>query len=132
MADRVFQFQEDFEGAEHGVLRASTTLRPDAVVLDALTAWSTGPIALGDASAGYAVRCWYARLEGNSIYVARSNAENNAWEAEALLYTYEGAVATEISLAFTRTGYAVIALERPTGISGASEVWLYWSDPLYA
>jgi hypothetical protein len=131
MTTRAFQFEADFERPGHQVLRASTTLRPDAVTLDYLTAWSTGPVAVGDISQGYEARCWYAVARGQSIYLARADATNRKWETEQLLYTYTGAPATEISLAFTRAGWPIVAMERPTGTAGAPQIWILWRDPLF-
>lgn len=121
------EFEAEFETATHVTDKTSTIRRPDAVSLHYLTAFSIGPIGLGDSSGGAHNRVWRVRAVNGTgtgtgtIYISRANDANTAWENETALFDYTGD-AVEIDLAFEQAGRAVVALE----IDG--EVWLYWFD----
>jgi len=120
------EFLADFDTPTHALgAGGSLVKRPDAVSPDYLVSYSLGPIALGDANSGPVNRVWKARADNttNTVYVARANDANTAWESEVALFTYAG-VASEIDLAFEQLARAVVCLE----ISG--HLWLYWFDPL--
>lgn len=122
------EYQFEFDTETHVVDGASVDRRPDAVSLDYLTAFSIGPVNIGDASEGARARVWRAKAYNNEatntgqIRISRSNDANDAWEPEFVLFNFAGN-ATEIDLAFEQAGRAVIVLE----ISG--RIKLYWFDP---
>lgn len=125
-ATAIREFQEDFETPQHTVVHASTTRRPDAVSFDYLRAAALGPTAIADVTLGSAIRKWYVRAFGNTVFIARANPTNTDWEAEAVLFTYANSVAdpiNELDFAFTQAGTVVVCAERPTGL------WVYWFDP---
>jgi hypothetical protein len=132
MTDRTLQFEADFESPTHHVAGTSTSRRPDAVSPDYLTAWSLGPAILGDPGSGYDSRCWYAVFRDGAIYLAVATADNSKWQDEQFLTDIDGEPPVEISLAFTTSGWPVIAMERNTGAGGSPEVWLLWRDPVFA
>ena len=123
------QFLADFMVAGYQLVRTSLTRRPDAVSFDYLWSAAYGPVALGDTSQGPLARAWYARADATTVYVARANGANDAWEAESVLFSYTGAPILEMDLSFEQSGRAVVCAERATGPAGASDVWLYWYDP---
>jgi hypothetical protein len=118
----------EFETPTHQLLRASLDRRPDAVSFDYLWSFAYGPVGIADLSRGIRDRPWYVRCEGTTVYYARANDGNTAWEAEAVLFSYSGALITELDLAFEQAGRVVVCAERPTGTAGAPEIWLYWFD----
>lgn len=125
------QTRADFDTPGHTVGGAlSLDRRPDALAWDHRTAFSAGPRGVGDASAGLVDRVWKARAEGGAVYLARADDGNTAWEAEALLFRYDGAPVVELDLAFDQNGRALVCAERATGAGGGAEVWLYWYNPL--
>ena len=67
----VREYQIDFETEGHQLDGLSTTRRPDAASLDYRTAFTMGPVALGDTSEGLIEWTWRARCEGRAIYLAR-------------------------------------------------------------
>jgi hypothetical protein len=118
------EVQADFNTPGHVRSGLDLTRRPDAIILDPLVAYSMGPIALGDASAGPQNRPWRARATATQVLVSRANDANTAWEAETVLFNYAGAPIVEMDLAFEQLARAVIAAERD------GEIWVYWFDPI--
>lgn len=110
----------------------STTRRPGALTFDYLTAFTLGPATIGSALGGATEHAWYVRTEDNTVYYARSNVAYNGWEAEQILFTFAGAEITELDTAFEQNGRIVVSAERPTGIAGAAQIWLYWYKPSLA
>lgn len=119
------QYESEFETPTYGLLRASTTRRPDAVSLDYLTALAEGPVDIGDMSQGYNVRSWYVRVDGALVWICRGNAANNTWEPERPLFSYAPPLIEEMDFCFDSLGHPVIVAERPTGSMGAPEVWVF-------
>lgn len=106
--------------------------RPDALSPDHRTAFSAGPHAVGDPSAGLRRRAWRARADAGGVWLARATTGNTAWEAETPLFSYTGAAADELGLAFDQNARAVVCAERATGPDGTPEVWLYHYDTALA
>lgn len=100
----------------------SLLARRDAISRDYTVAYSMGPTARGDTSAGLYNRVWKAYEEGGAVYVARANDGNSEFETPELLFSYMGSTIEDLDLGFDSNGAAVIAAQR-TG-----EVWLYWFD----
>lgn len=124
------EYQDDFETDSHAVDRVSTTRRPDAVSLDYRTAYTIGPTALEDPSAGLSVRVWRVRADVNAVYLARANDANTAFEPEILLTTAAGLTPIdELDVAFDEYGRIVVVAERATGSGGAAQISLYWYNP---
>ncbi len=122
------QYQADFAGELDGL---SASVRPDALVLDPNIAYSLGPVAEGDDSDGPIAWAWRVRVASNGdVLLSRENDTRDAWGAETLLFTITGALPTEVDLTFEQAGRAVVCAERPTGALGASEVWLYYLNPI--
>jgi hypothetical protein len=106
--------------------------RPDAISYDYLTAYSLGPIQLGDFSAGPIDRPWAVRAAGNQIYASRQNDARDGFDDETLVFQFTGVPPTEIDAAFDQSAHILVCMERPTGVSGAPEVWIYYFDPFSA
>jgi hypothetical protein len=119
------QYQADFIGT---LVNASKTARPDAVVLDPLTAYTTGPKAIGDQSDGPTAWVWRVRVSGFDVLIARENAARNGWDAEAILFTFTGVAPVDVDMSFEQAARAVVCMARPTGALGASQIWLYYFD----
>ena len=118
------EFQEDFEA---GVLTAnlSTVRRPDALSFSYLQAFTVGPIAIGDQSGGTLNRPWYCRVDNTtkSVYIAKANDANDAWEAESVLFTFTGEdPIDEVDVAFEQNARPVVVAER------SGHLWIYWFD----
>lgn len=122
--------QAEFDTPDHQLLRTSITRRPDAVSFDYLWSYAFGPVAIGDVTQGLRNRPWYVRAEGLTVYVARANDANDAWEEEEELFTYTGAEIVELDLAFEQQGRPVMVAERHTGTGDAPHLWIYWFDPV--
>lgn len=107
----------------------STDQRPDAVH-ESLVAYSLGPVARSDPSQGIFDFAWYARADNDdmAVYIARENAAGDGWQAETQLFTYTGDPIDELDLAFNVNGDPVIPAERPSGTSGAPELWVQFFD----
>lgn len=125
VADALREYLVEFNTSTHLLANSSITKRPDAVSSDYLTAYSYGPLSLGDASGGPQARVWRAKAEEGTVFVSRANDANTGWDDYTSLFNYSGEV-QEIDLAFEQAGRAVISLE----ING--NIWLYWYDPLLA
>lgn len=111
----------DFESGNEAVSGASTGRRPDAIALDGSVAFSLGPDAEGDASAGLEARTWRVQSAADgSVYLARWL--GSAW-SERLLFT-AATQADAVSFAFDLTGRPVVALES----AGALSIWFF--DPV--
>ena len=106
--------------------------RPDAISYDYLTAFSLGPIQLGDFSAGPVNRAWRVRARGNTVYAARQNDAGDDFEADSIVFSFTGLLATEIDAAFDQSAHILVCMERPTGVGGSSEIWIYFYDPFLA
>jgi hypothetical protein len=107
----------------------STDRRPDSISYDYLTAFSLGPIQLGDFSAGPINRAWKIRVSGNTVFSSRQNDAGNGFEDEQIVFTFTGLGATEIDVAFDQSAHILVCMERPTGVGGSSEIWIYYYDP---
>lgn len=113
----------------HEILGAgSIDRRPDTFSWSYLTAFTFGPIAVGDFSEGVLNRVWRFRCDGNAVYAARQ-ATNNTYDPEFLVLNWLGIAAVEIDAAFDQQGRIFVCAERPTGVNGAPEVWVYFFDP---
>lgn len=135
------EFQAEFQTGTDEYLGTSSARRPDAIVLDYLTAFCTGPVAEADVSQGLLDRAWRARcvngVDSGTVYMARSSVgvaatrEGTAgdFEADAEIFSFAGLPVLELDVAFEQSARPVVCLERATGAAGASEVWLYWYDP---
>ena len=111
----------------------SLLARPDAVTRDYKTAFSLGPVAIGDNSQGHHTFPWRARLlPGNKVWISRANEAGTGWGEEALLFTFEGNEGFEVDIAFDQNGGTVVAVDRLNAALDGSEVWLYWFNPLEA
>lgn len=121
------ELSADFVGVKTGNL--SLTKRPDALTFDYLTAFSLGPIALGDSSQGPIARPWYVRADNatKTVYTAKANDTNDGWEAEQVLFVWVGNDINEVDFAFEQAGRPVVCAERT--IAGVAEIWLYWFKP---
>lgn len=128
--NELVEFQAKIESAKAFIPAGlSTTIRPDALTFERRYAYSVGPKAIADVTETINSRPWYVRHENNTVYIAKANDTNTAWEPESVLFTYTGPEITELDLAFEQAARAVVVCERPTGVAGAPEVWLYWYDP---
>lgn len=107
-------------------LGTSRDRRPDTVSFDYLTAFSFGPVAVQDPSEGILAYAWRVRYDNNQIWISRSLADS--WQTEVLLFEITDGLAepVEVDIAFTFNGDPVVALERPTGPGGGSEIWIYY------
>jgi hypothetical protein len=121
------ELSADFGGIKTGNL--SLLKRPDALTFDYLTAFSLGPVALGDSSQGPIARPWYVRADNatKTVYTAKANDTNDGWEAEQVLFVWVGNDINEVDFAFEQAGRPVVTAERT--IAGVSEIWLYWFKP---
>lgn len=106
--------------------------RPDAFSSDYSFAHSFGPIQLSDFTQGLYVRTWRVRVDNatNIVYLCRNNDTNDAWEAETVLFSFDGPPILELDEAFDQQGRVFVCAERATGEGGASEVWAYFYDSL--
>ena len=116
--ERYADFLADL-GALNG---ASITRRPDAISFDYLTAFTVGPIALGDTSDGIVSWVWRVRCDATTVYAARENATRDGWLAETVVFVYGGSAIDELDVCFDQNGQAVIVAER------ASTLWIYYND----
>lgn len=118
------EFQAEFDAAD-AILSPNASLirRPDAVSFDYLTAYSIGPIAIGDVTAGASARIWRAVARDGTVYLTPANDANDGWGVEVALFNYTGE-ASEIDLAFEQAARSVVSLE----IDG--NIWIYWFDPV--
>ena len=120
------EFEAEFETETHTLGGEGTTdLRPDSVAMNRLTAFSIGPIAIGDASQGARSRVWYARVDNDlgKVFVARQSDAGTDWDAEIELFSFIGVV-DEMDMAFEQAGRPVVALQI------AGNIHLYWFNPL--
>jgi hypothetical protein len=127
------EFQAEFYALNARVDRGlSLDRRPDAISYDYLTAFSLGPIQLGDFSAGPVNRPWYVRASGSQIFAARQNDTADGFDDETLVFQFAGVGATEIDAAFDQSAHILVAMERPTGAGDSPEIWIYYFDPFSA
>jgi hypothetical protein len=70
---RTREYRSEFDRPEMRFRNSSIDRRPDAVSSDYLTSFTLGPNDQGDVSGGMVDRLWRVRLEGNTIYVSRTN-----------------------------------------------------------
>lgn len=127
-----YQKQADFETPTHGVEDASTEVRPDAVSVDFLTAWTTGPYAIGDnETEGPESRLWRARvIDQGTVWLARSTLARDQWEPEVAIVKYSASQPIEeLAVGFTVWGDIVIIGQRPTGPGDTPELWIATSNP---
>lgn len=106
--------------------------RPDAISFDYLTAFSLGPVQLGDFSAGPVDRAWKVRCSGTSVFASRENDARDGFEDETLVFSFTGIGAIEIDAAFDQSAHILVCMERATGVDGSSEIWIYYYDPFLA
>lgn len=125
----VHEFRADFQGETSGNL--SLTKRPDAIAFENHTAFSLGPVAIGDVSQDIVNFSWYIRADnaGKAVYIARQTDDNTGWLPEVELFTFIGVDIEEIDLAFEQAGRPLVCASRKTGAGGAEEVWIYWFSP---
>jgi hypothetical protein len=102
--------------------------RPDTFSWSYLTTFTFGPVQLGDFSEGILNRVWRFRCDGNAVYGARQ-ATQTTYDPEFLVLEFEGVPVVEIDAAFNQQGRVFICAERPTGVGGAPEVWVYFFNP---
>lgn len=117
----VLEYEEDFEGASPKLSGISTTLRPDALSLDYQTAYTMGPVAIGDVTQGVLARTWRLKYHDGGYYVSRSNDANDAWEDETLLFT-DARLPRELDVAFDQQARVFVCAEI------AGHVWAYFYD----
>jgi hypothetical protein len=121
----VREFFADFNTPRHeGDL--SLTAFPDALSPSPLTAFSYGPDSIGDVSLGRAARAWRAMVQDGTVLISRE--ESGSWSDPALLFSFSGAHADWLALSFDGSGRAAVALQRPTGVGGDPEIWIYFFD----
>lgn len=113
------------------LVNASKTRRPNAVSLDYLTAFTPGPVDIGDTSLGPVNRPWRCRVDNaaGKVYIAKANDGNTDWLAETELFSFTGVPCLELDVSFEQAARPVVVMERATGVGGASEIWLYWFKP---
>jgi hypothetical protein len=106
--------------------------RPDAISPDYTYAHLFGPVQLSDFSLGLYNRPWRVRVDNaaKTIYLARANDANTAWEAETVVLVFAGVDILELDAAFDQQGRIFLCAERATGTGGASEVWIYFFNSL--
>jgi hypothetical protein len=103
--------------------------RVDAISLDYLTAYTLGPYLSGDFSRGPVDRPWRIRAVGNQVYSSRLNEARTDFDPEVLLFNFAGPPPIEIDAAFDQAAHILVCMERATGLSDASEIWIYYYDP---
>jgi hypothetical protein len=106
--------------------------RPDAISPDYTYAHLFGPVQLSDFSQGLYNRAWRVRVDNaaKTVYLARANDANTAWEAETVVLVFAGVDILELDAAFDQQGRIFLCAERATGTGGASEVWIYFFNSL--
>lgn len=105
----------------------SIAKRPDALSLDYLTAFTPGPLAVGDNSGGAFVRVWRVDFDPatNDIRIARENDAGTGYDAATTLFNTGGAV-VEIDAAFDQNARIVVVCQRTNATSGTPEIWIYY------
>lgn len=99
--------------------------RPGALSYDYLTAYTLGPIAIGDFSQGITNRIWRARMYGSLLKIAKQNIETPteyAFYAEEIVLE-TGLFPQEIDVAFDQAGRVFLTME----VNG--RIWIYFYDP---
>jgi hypothetical protein len=106
--------------------------RPDTFSANYLFAHAWGPVALSDFSKGLLNRPWRIRADNatKTVYLARANDANDAWEAETVVFTWTGIDLIEMDACFDQQGRIFVCAERASGSGGASEIWAYYFDSL--
>lgn len=103
--------------------------RPDAVSSDYLIAHSFGPIQVGDNTQGALNRVWRVRSVGADVFLERQ-ANVSSYDPPTLLFSMAAPYPEEVDLAFDQNGQFVVTCQRPTGVDGVPQVWLYWFNSL--
>jgi len=112
----------DWAGRPSVITRGSVTRRPDAFSFDFLTAFTQGPVALGDLTQGPVSHVWRGRMVGGQFRVSRQNDANTAWLAEATVST-PALAPEEIDWTFEQSANLVMCYE------ALGRVRLFWFDP---
>lgn len=107
----------------------SLVRRLDAISLDYLTAYTLGPYLSGDFSRGPIDRPWKVYAVGNQVYQARLNDARTDFDPPTLLFNFAGPPPEEVDAAFDQAAHILVCMERPTGLGGAPEIWIYFFDP---
>lgn len=117
----LMEFEGDFEARAPQLAGVSTTLRPDALAFDYQTAYTMGPVAVGDPSHGVLNRAWELRYHDGGYYTRRASDGNAAWDAEVLLFA-DARAPRELDVAFDQQGRIFVCAEI------AGQVWAYFFD----
>src|SRR5690606_25043867 len=123
-----FERKGDFEKPTFSLSGVSTDIRPDALSFDHLTAFSLGPIEIGDTSKGAVFKPWRIRFdkETGEFFIKPDDGD------EVLLFSLNDSGLTplidpnsvkEIDLAFTQNGDPTVCVQVD------NDIWLYWFDP---
>lgn len=122
--------QGDFQTGSETYEGTSSDRRPDAVSFDYLTSFSLGPVARSDPSEGILDYAWRVRVDNaaGEVLIARENDAGDSWGPEDVLFSFTGDPIHEVDLSFNVNGDPVVVAERPTGSSGAPELWIQFYD----
>src|SRR5690606_30212720 len=114
-----FERKGDFEKPTFSLSGVSTDIRPDALSFDHLTAFSLGPIEIGDTSKGAVFKPWRIRFDKETgEFFTQPNGGS-----ETLLFSTNEQDVREIDLAFTQNGDPTVCVQVD------NDIWLYWFDP---
>ena len=115
------------------LVNVSIVQRPDAICLDFRTAFTLGPIFRQDSSQGNIARVWKCWVnELNEVWLQRANDADDGWDAAELVFQFVGEAGVELDVAFDQNTNLVVSINRPTGVGGLQEVWLYYYDSITA
>lgn len=115
---------------------ASTDLRPDAISFDYKTAFTLGPVAVGDVDAGLFQRVWKVwvtqSVDNNTQSVWYAGSSGGGWSPSQSIFSFTSSrkPVIELDAAFEQLGRFNVVTQRNTNANGGPEVWLYWFDPL--
>lgn len=123
------EFKLDFENNLALLDGATLDLRPDSIAFDYKTAFSQGPVAIGDISEGATSYIWRARVDNSVRKVYLSREESNNWGVETELFSFFDVDIDELDVAFDQNANVLVCAQRATGVDGALELWLYWFNP---
>lgn len=114
-----FERKGDFEKPTFSLSGVSTDIRPDALSFDHLTAFSLGPIEIGDTSKGAVFKPWRIRFvkETGEFFIQPNGG------SETLLFSTNEQDVREVDLAFTQNADPVVCVQV------GDDIWLYWFDP---
>ena len=113
-------------------LGLSLDRRPDAISLDYLTAFTLGPVNIGDFSLGAQERVWKIRAQGGTVFSARQKNDRSDFEGEVLLFSHSADTPTEIDAAFDQNARVLVCMESPSGPGRQGELLIYYYDPFSA